>query len=270
MSTSAGLGNKQAPEELERGEMDDRMLAELESIMNSSVWRVLLVGALGLVGCTKNQPPYQPAAPQGPVRGRVAQEYSFAATATDPEGGMVSVRFDWDDGDTSNWTQLFPSGDTARGQHIWHLPGDYRVSVQARDDKGVVSMWSSWHRIVIADTVNLPPFTPAAPSGPDSGVVGRVYEFAAAAADSNGDRVALQFHWGGGDADTSEWGAWVGSGTRVTRMHMWRDTGEFFIRCRARDEKGAVSDWSVSHLLVVVDSLRQQSKLTTKPRDRGR
>lgn len=222
--------------------------------MSDRTLRVFLFVTLALAGCSKNQPPNQPAQPQGPARSRIAQECSFSGTAADPEGGMVSIRFDWDDGDTSDWTPAFASGDTGRERHVWHVPGDYRVSVQAKDDKGLLSLWSNWHRVVIVDTVNLPPFTPGPPAGPDSGLVDTVYEFTAAASDSNGDRVSLQFNWGGGDADTSGWGALVGGGTKVTMLHAWRNTGEFFIRCRARDEKGAVSEWSISHLFVVVDS----------------
>jgi hypothetical protein len=54
----------------------------------------------------------------------------------DPDGDSISIRFDWNDGDTSGWSNYFVSGETIKVSHIWQNPGTYSVKAQARDKKG--------------------------------------------------------------------------------------------------------------------------------------
>jgi len=211
---------------------------------------VLLV----MAGCPSNQAPNPPGVPAGPGAGRIGQPVRFAATATDPDGQMIALRFDWEDGDTSEFSQLVASGDTVAAEHVWSVPGTYRVSAQAKDEKGLQSLWSNWRSIVVADTVNLPPAAPNPPAGPDSANVGDTCDFATFGTDPNGDRIAFQFEWG--DGDTSHWGALVGGGTQVTISHAYQSADSFRVRARARDEFGLVSGWSLDHVIVVFDSGR--------------
>ncbi len=214
---------------------------------------VTVVAALCLAvsGCTKNANPDTPPPPSGTAASKVGTECLFRVTASDPDFHSVSVRVDWDNGDTSDWSQMFRSRDTLTFGYIWSAPGDYRISAQAKDEKDAVSAWSNWHAVLIADTVNLPPGPPAAPTGPDTGFVDSTYEFSTSAGDPNGDRVQLQFYWG--DGDTSEWGGMVAESTEVTAPHAWRQAGDYLVVAWARDEKGLVSEWSNVHLLVVVE-----------------
>jgi hypothetical protein len=214
---------------------------------------VLLTAALGLIvsGCPKNLNPDTPPPPSGTVLSKVGIECPFKVTASDPDFHRVSVRVDWDDGDTSDWSELFGSGDTITLGYAWPVPGDFRVSAQARDEKGAVSAWSNWHAIVIADTVELPPRAPRAPAGPDTGNVGSAYEFWTAGGDPNGDRILLQFDWG--DGDTSVWSALVPESTRITMSHSWPMAGEYSVLARAKDEKGLVGEWSGVHIMAVIE-----------------
>ncbi len=214
---------------------------------------VALLGLL-LTGCPKNFNPNTPPPPSGTDQSRVGTPCPFKATASDPDFDRVSVRLDWDDGDTSDWTELFMSGDSATITHAWAVPGNFKVSAQAKDEKGLVSLWSNWHEVVIEDTVSLPPERPHAPAGPDSGYVDSTYEYSARAGDPNHDRMRLQFDWGNGD--TSEWSALVAESTQVTMFHAWDSVGEYSVRARAKDEKDLVGEWSDVHLLTVVDSLK--------------
>ena len=215
---------------------------------------MLVGGVLSVASCHRNQPPDKPDAPDGPTSGEVGSVYTFTTVATDPDGQLVAVKFDWDDGDTSDWTPFFPSGAEVTENHLWSLAGNYRVSVQAKDAKDLVSAWSNSHDITIVDTVNLPPRIPAVPTGPDSGYVDSIYGFTAASSDTNGDRVRIQFRWSADETDTSETGALVSGGTQVTMFHFWPAEGEFSVSARAKDEKGLVSDWSAPHVFVAVDS----------------
>jgi hypothetical protein len=215
---------------------------------------VLAALALAAAGCSKNVPPDTPPSPAGPENGRVGYPAQFKVTATDPDFDAVSVRVDWDDGDTSDWSTAFQSDDTMTFEHVWHVAGDFRVSAQARDAGEKVSAWGNWHAILIADTVNLPPGLPDAPAGADTGLVDTVYAFVVRAGDPNGDRLTLQVDWG--DGDTSEWSALVAESTGVTMDHSWGEVGDYYLRARARDERGLVGDWSAAHQLIVADSLR--------------
>jgi hypothetical protein len=212
---------------------------------------VVLTAALCLAmsGCPNNVNPDTPSPPTGAVSSKVGTTCRFKVTASDPDFHRVAVRVDWDDGDTSDWSELFRSGDTMTLEYIWPVPGDFRISAQAKDEKDAVSLWSNWHVVAIADTVSLPPGSPGAPAGPDSGYIDSAYEFSTLAGDPNGDRIRLQFDWG--DGDTSDWGGLVPESTLVTMSHMWLVAGEYSVRARAKDEKDLVGEWSNVHILVI-------------------
>ena len=214
---------------------------------------VVIVAAalcLAVPRCAKNANPDTPPPPEGPVISKVGVNCAFKVTASDPDLDRVSVRMDWNNGDTSDWSEVIGSGDSATLVYVWSGPGNYRVSAQAKDEKGAVSGWSNWHSITVSDTVNVPPEMPSTPAGTDTGFVGSEYDFTALADDQNGDRVHLQFDWG--DGDTSDWSALVSGGTQVTMSHAWPTTGEYSIVARAMDGKGLVSAWSNVHIFVAV------------------
>lgn len=212
---------------------------------------VLLTTVLGLAvsGCSKNFNPDTPQPPTGTVSSKVGIQCPFKVTASDPDFHRVSVRIDWDDGDTSDWSEMFRSGDSMTLAYAWPVSGSFKISAQAKDEKGAVSAWSNWHAVVIADTVSLPPGSPRAPAGPDVGYVDSTYEFSTLAGDPNGDRLRLQFDWG--DGDTSDWGGLVAESTEVMMSHTWLQAGEHSVRARAKDEKELVGDWSDVHIIVV-------------------
>lgn len=221
--------------------------------MNLRIAGLLCLAVALLPNCKKNRPPDQPPAPTGPTATRVGGSAFFRATASDPDGQMVQVHLDWDNGDTSDWSQPFTSGDTARFVYAWPAPGNYKVSAQAIDEGNLTSLWSVWHEIDVADTVNRKPNAPRVTAGPDSAPVGLTCEFKVAGIDSNGDRIAYQFNWGNGDS--SPWSALVGSGTEVTMLYAWPDTGFYVVTAWSRDEKGALSNPSAGHDIVIRDAL---------------
>jgi len=94
-------------------------------------------------------PPDIPAVPSGPDSGYVSHSYTFSSSATDPDGDQVSIRFDWGDGDTSNWSNFVNSGQTISMSHSYLSTGTYYIKAQAKDDKGNLSDWSSTHSINI-------------------------------------------------------------------------------------------------------------------------
>ena len=97
-----------------------------------------------------DNPPDTPAVPSGVASGAMYNLYRFTANTNDQDGDSVSYRFDWGDGDTSDWTSFHASGETAFGEHRWLDSGAFEARAQAMDMAGAASDWSSELPITIA------------------------------------------------------------------------------------------------------------------------
>jgi DNA-binding beta-propeller fold protein YncE len=121
----------------------------------------VLVAAAGTVVLTCRQmvlnlAPAVPAIPSGPSEGRTDTLYQFVSMTTDPDGDDIALRFDWGDGDTSEWTAFQSSGDSARLWHMWTWSGDFEVRAQAKDDNGALSDWSEPLDVAVASRYRFP------------------------------------------------------------------------------------------------------------------
>jgi outer membrane protein assembly factor BamB len=116
--------------------------------------RLLLLVALVLVSCQTqvSNPPDAPDRPLGPARGYIDSAYTFLAVAEDPDGDSLCYRFDWGDGDTSDWCLPTASGEGGRLAHTWQQPGTFLVRTQAQDRDANLSVWSIGYQVTIADT----------------------------------------------------------------------------------------------------------------------
>lgn len=97
-----------------------------------------------------NNPPNTPATPSGPTPVFAGYEHEYNTSTTDPENHQVFYKWDWGDGNVSDWTGSYNSGDIASVQYNWSDPGNYSVKVMAKDDPnndgdhsdGLTSDWS--------------------------------------------------------------------------------------------------------------------------------
>jgi len=97
-------------------------------------------------------PPDTPGKPSGPATGQMGMDCTFTATTVDPEGDNISFKFDWGDGNFSDWIGPFASGGTGSATHNWPTIGAYNVMVKAKDDSaGRESGWSPTHTITIVE-----------------------------------------------------------------------------------------------------------------------
>jgi hypothetical protein len=104
---------------------------------------IVIVSAILISGCKKkNHPPYAPYTPRGPASGLVNQSYDFSSLAIDPNYDSVAIRFDWGNGDTSDWSQLVATDQIITMSCSWTLPNTYYVKAQAKDQKEAFSEWS--------------------------------------------------------------------------------------------------------------------------------
>jgi hypothetical protein len=98
-------------------------------------------------------------------------------------------------------------------------------------------------------TTNMPPDTPAAPSGPSSGQKGVEYTFSAVTTDPEGDQVSYFFDWG--DGTDSGWVGPFNSGVAGTAKHTYTGVGTLSILVKAKDSNGGESGWSDPHNIVI-------------------
>ena len=112
-----------------------------------------------LPGCHANRPPYIPEPGSDTSAGVVDSLYVFwCEYPGDPENDDVAIRFDWDDGDTSDWgyipgppwppeTCVPPAPVTMT--HSWSMPDTYFVRAQARDTHDSLSGWSNGYLFAV-------------------------------------------------------------------------------------------------------------------------
>jgi agmatine deiminase len=90
----------------------------------------------------QNAPPEQPQRPSGKTSGKAGSTYLYSTVTTDVDGDQVFYRWDWGDGNFSDWLGPFASGLTANAQHSWETKGTYSIRVKAKDTNGAESNWS--------------------------------------------------------------------------------------------------------------------------------
>ncbi len=124
-------------------------------------------GAVLLLGSTCGLFNKAPSVPEisGPSTGVVGVPVEFTATSTDPEEDSVAFQFDWDDGDTSNWTDFVVSGATTAVSHTFTDSTTYSIKAKAKDKSDKESGWSREHATDVLG---------AGPGYPDS-LVAEVY-----------------------------------------------------------------------------------------------
>jgi hypothetical protein len=84
----------------------------------------------------ENHPPNTPII-DGENTGNPDTEYTFCITASDPDEDSLYVKWDWNDGTTSDWLGPFISGSEVCDSHIWDADGSYTVSVTVEDEHGL-------------------------------------------------------------------------------------------------------------------------------------
>jgi hypothetical protein len=187
-----------------------------------------------------SQPPNIPSVPSGPNTVGVGVFSNFSSSATDPDSDSVAIRFDWGDGNISNWSNYVPSGQSVTMGYSWLNAGVYFVKAQAKDKYGNESNWSE--SLAVTIIVNQPPNTPSTPVGPYLGFTDTIYYFSSSATDPDGDSIAIRFDWG--DGTISEWSRYVPSGRVVWGSHTYLNSGLYYVKAQAKDKYGDTSAWS--------------------------
>ncbi len=89
-----------------------------------------------------NMLPNKPDKPSGPTIIKPGTYYNYSTSTIDPNGDQVYYKWDWDNGNKSDWLGPFNSSETVYANNYWSEKGRYEIKVKARDAHGVVSYWS--------------------------------------------------------------------------------------------------------------------------------
>jgi hypothetical protein len=223
-----------------------------------------------------NTPPNKPDIPIGEINGKTGVSYSYYSSTTDPDGDLVWYKWDWGDGNLSEWIGPFSSGITITTSHIWDERGSYEIRIKAKDqldesswsDPLLISMprvnnynqiykililmlekipiiktsFSNFYFSIISIFENNPPNKPIIPNGEINGKIGTQYMYSSSTIDPDGDDIFYLFDWD--DGTNSSWlGPYI-SGDICNAFKIWSNRGSYSIIVKAKDEHGIESIWS--------------------------
>jgi hypothetical protein len=174
----------------------------------------------------------------GPTDGVINVDYTFwTDPVTDSSGDSLYCRWDWDDGNITEWLGPYPSGSTIYASHVWEDAGVYDIRAKLKGTGGE-SNWSEPLTITVVQ--NQPPSTPLI-TGPLKGKPGITYNYEFIATDSEGENISYYVDWGDGTNT-----GWIGpypSGQEQIMNHTWTKKGTYTIKAKARDIHDQESDW---------------------------
>lgn len=204
------------------------------------MWRsvpVFLLGLLGLaVAALALEPPvadfsWEPSEPS------TRDTVHFHDRSRDPDGWIVSWRWDFGDGHTSS--ERNPS-------HRYSRPGTYTVTLEVTDDDGLTDTES---RTIHVHGLNPP--RAAFSWEPEEPLVGQEVRFHD---ESTDDRRIVSRRWDFGDGSTS---------TERNPTHVYRQPGSYTVRLRVKDDDG-LSD-TESHTIHVREGVPPKAAFSWEP-----
>lgn len=99
---------------------------------------------------------FVPSIPQlnGPSQGGNGIPFTYSVLASDPRGEQIFYKWDWGDGNETNWLGPFTSNVTTTETYAWANDGTYNIRVKAMNMGGTESNWSAPHQMTVAEQVN--------------------------------------------------------------------------------------------------------------------
>ena len=78
----------------------------------------------------------------GSIEGKAGEEYNYTCNAIDANGNDVYYKWDWGDGQITDWIGPYQSATPITFSHAWEEKGDYEIRVKAKDIYDLESDWS--------------------------------------------------------------------------------------------------------------------------------
>lgn len=101
-----------------------------------------------------NQPPAIPNV-TGPHVGAPGFELTYAATSIDPDGDQIYFKWDWGDGNLTDWLGPVNSSEPIVTHHAWINSGNSTIYVQVKDSQGLVQNQTLLYPVSIGPQLKL-------------------------------------------------------------------------------------------------------------------
>jgi hypothetical protein len=98
--------------------------------------------SLNILETSGNTAPAKPNEPNGPDKGIPFIKYTFETSTTDPDDDQIYYKWDWGNGEISDWIGPINSGDIFEEKYKWNEKGTYHVKVKAKDSLDAETSWS--------------------------------------------------------------------------------------------------------------------------------
>jgi len=90
----------------------------------------------------QNNPPETSLKPSGPTFIEMGVKYAYSISTFDVDGDQIRYRFNWGDGNISEWSDFVVSNTSVSMSHYWGFISVYEIKVIAQDINGLNSSWS--------------------------------------------------------------------------------------------------------------------------------
>jgi parallel beta-helix repeat protein len=90
----------------------------------------------------------------GPSQGGNGIPFQFSVVASDPRGQQIYYKWDWGNGNESEWLGPYASNVTTTETYTWENDGNFSIRVKAMNTGGTESNWSTPHLMFVAEQIN--------------------------------------------------------------------------------------------------------------------
>ena len=195
-----------------------------------------------------NNAPETPMVPFGPAFVEMGVEYVYTSSTVDVDGDQIRFRFDWDDGNFSDWSEFVASNTSISMSHSWATVSTFGVRVIAQDENGSNSSWSLPLNVTVsqADLGGEPPVADF--EMPSNISVNQTIVFDAS--DSfDEDGVIVSYHWDFGDGE---------NGSSMIADHVYKNPGQYNVTLVVTDNNGNTNSKSI--IITVVSEAEEDEQ----------
>lgn len=188
----------------------------------------------------ENNAPIEPLEPSGPIFVEMGIEYTYSSSTFDEDGDQIRLKFDWGDGNFSNWSDFVDSNETISMSYNWTSISIYELRVIAQDTNGLNSSWSPALNVTVSQNGSgVPPVIIINLTGNISVNETIIFD---ATGSYDIDGYIISYHWDFGDGGTD-------SGLKP--YHIYKHPGDYVVTLTVIDNYG--NNYSKS-IVVTIES----------------
>ncbi|UCD13704.1 MAG: PKD domain-containing protein, partial [Thermoplasmatales archaeon] len=205
----------------------------------------------------ENNTPETPVKPSGSTFVEIGVEYVYTSSTVDVDGDQIRFRFDWGDGDLSNWSEFVVSNTSVSMPHAWTSISNYEVRVMAQDENGLNSSWSLPLNVSVSQ-FDFEGEPPVANFVLPSKISTNETIFFDGSASFDEDGVIISYFWDFGDGE---------NGSGISLSHVYKNPGKYTVTLVVTDNNG--NTYSKSTIITVVSEVEEEEQKGLLPFNLG-